>query len=148
MNRARVLVAEDHPGVAAALRGLLEREFEVIAVVEDGDTLLKVAAETDPDVVVTDIVMPQRDGIRATEVLIAQRPGVRVVLVTVHDDPELAQRGYAAGALACVLKRTAAHDLVPAVRAALRGERYDTSRGSGGRPQRPPATAEGGPNAG
>jgi DNA-binding NarL/FixJ family response regulator len=137
MSRARVLLAEDHPGVAEELRRLLEREFEVIAVVADGDALLRVAAETDPDVVVTDIAMPRCDGIRATELLVAQRPGARVVLVTVHDDPELAQRGYAAGALVCVLKLTAAHDLVPAVRAALRGERYVASPGSGKRPQEP-----------
>ena len=139
MSRARVLIAEDHPRVAEAMRQLLEREFEVIGVVADGEALLRVTAETEPDVVVTDIVMPRYNGIRATELLLAQRPGLRVVLVTVHEDPELAQRGYAAGALACVLKRTAAHDLVPAVRAALRGERYAVPRGCGGRSPRPTA---------
>lgn len=59
----------------------------------------------------------------------ARRPGARVVLVTVHDDPELAERGYAAGALACVLKIAAAQELVPAVRTVLRGERYVSPRG-------------------
>ena len=119
-----MLLAEDHPRVAEELRRLLEREFEVIAVVDDGEALLRVAADTDPDVVVTDIAMPGRDGIAATAALRAHRPGARVVLVTVHDDPELAERGYAAGALAYVLKLAAARDLVPAVHAALRGERY------------------------
>jgi DNA-binding NarL/FixJ family response regulator len=123
MGRARVLLEEDHPRVAEELRRLLEREFEVIAVVDDGEALLRVAADTDPDVVVTDIAMPGRDGIAAAA-LLAHRPGARVVLVTVHDDPELAERGYAAGALAYVLKLAAARDLVPAVHAALRGERY------------------------
>jgi DNA-binding NarL/FixJ family response regulator len=54
-----------------------------------------------------------------------------VVLVTVHDDPDLAERGFAAGALAYVLKTTAAHELVPAVHAAMRGERYVSTRGRG-----------------
>jgi DNA-binding NarL/FixJ family response regulator len=45
------------------------------------------------------------------------------VLVTVHDDAELAARGYAAGALAFVLK-SAADELLPAVRSAIRDERY------------------------
>src|SRR5262245_47362641 len=114
--------AEDCPRIAAELRRLLEREFEVIAVVDDGEALLRVAAA--PDVVVTDIAMRGPDGIAATPALLAHRPGARVVLVTVHDDPELAERGYAAGALAFVLKLAAARDLVPAVHAALRGERY------------------------
>src|SRR5262245_39586990 len=126
MERARVLLAEDHPRVAEELRRLLEREFEVIAVVDNGDALLRVAADTHPDVVVTDIAMPGRDGIAATRALMGSRPEARVVLVTVHDDPELAERGYAAGALAYVLKLAATRDLLPAVHAALRGS--DTNR--------------------
>jgi DNA-binding NarL/FixJ family response regulator len=64
------------------------------------------------------------------------------VLVTVHDDAGLAERGYAAGALAYVLKVDAAQDLAPAVRSALRGERYVSARGVGlpappARPWRP-----------
>jgi DNA-binding NarL/FixJ family response regulator len=129
MGRARVLLAEDHPRVAEELRRLLEREFEVIAVVDDGDELLRVAADTHPDVVVSDVAMPGRDGIAATLALVGGRPEARVVLVTVHDDPELAERGYAAGALAYVLKLAATRDLVPAVRAALRGERYVPAHG-------------------
>jgi DNA-binding NarL/FixJ family response regulator len=75
-------------------------------------------------VVVTDTMMPGLDGITATAALLARRPGTRVVLVTVHDDAALAERGYAVGALACVLKLTAADELVPAVRMAIRGERH------------------------
>ena len=124
MRRPRVLLAEDHPRVAQELRRLLERDFDVVAVVGDGDALLREADASHPDVVVTDVVMPGIDGIAATGALLARRPDSRVVLVTVHDDPELAERGYAAGALACVLKLAAARELVPAVRAVLRGERY------------------------
>ena len=124
MVRPRVLLAEDHPGVAEELRKLLEAEFDVVAVVADGLALLREAEVARPDVVVTDIVMPGRDGITATGALLARHPGTRVVLVTVHDDPDLAERGYAAGALAYVLKVTAARDLIPAVRAVLRGERF------------------------
>jgi DNA-binding NarL/FixJ family response regulator len=128
MGRPRVLLAEDHPRVAQELRRLLEREFDVVAVVADGNALLREVDETGPDVVVTDIVMPGLDGIAATAALLERRPGARVVLVTVHDDPELAERGYAAGALACVLKVAAPQELVPAVRTALRGERHVSPR--------------------
>ena len=124
MGRPRVLLADDHPAVADELRKLLESEFDVVAVVTDGNGLLRATDLLHPDVVVTDIVMPGLDGIAATRTLRARHPGTRVVLVTVHDDPDLAERGFAAGALAYVLKTTAHHELVPAVHAARRGERY------------------------
>jgi DNA-binding NarL/FixJ family response regulator len=129
VGRPRVLLAEDHPGVAEELRRLLEREFDVVAVVDDGPALLREAEAVDPDVIVTDIVMPRLDGIAATSALLARRPGSRVVLVTAHDEPELAEQGHAAGALAFVVKPAASRDLVPAVRAALRDERWHPSPG-------------------
>lgn len=118
------MLAEDHARVAEELRGLLAAEFDVVATVADGLALLRAVDDFDPDVVVTDIEMPGLDGIAATAALRARRPGTRVVIVTVHDDPDLAERGYTAGALAYVLKRTAARELVLALRAAMRDERY------------------------
>ena len=131
MGRPRVLLADDHPAVANELRKLLEAEFDVVAVVTDGSSLLRAADLVHPDVVVTDIVMPGCDGIAATRTLLARHPGTRVVLVTVHDDPDLAERGFAAGALAYVLKTTAPCELVPAVHAVMRGERYVSPRDRG-----------------
>ncbi len=124
MDRPRVLLAEDHAPIAEQLRKLLEAEFDVVAVVEDGPSLIRAAEELRPDVIVTDIVMPGLDGIAATVALIAKRPDTRVVLVTAFNGPELAERGYAAGALAHVSKHSAGRELVPAVKAVLRGERY------------------------
>jgi DNA-binding NarL/FixJ family response regulator len=110
--------------MAAELRKLLETEFDVVATVADGNALLRAADDSRPDLIVTDIVMPGLDGIAATAALLARRPGTRVVLITVHDDPNLAERGYAAGALAYVLKHAAGRELLPALRAAMRDERY------------------------
>ena len=124
MDRLRVVLAEDHARMAEQLRKLLEPEFNVVALVADGPSLLQAAEEFRPDVIVTDIMMPGLDGIAATAALLAKHPATRVVLVTVHDDPDLAERGYAAGALAHVSKHSAGHELAPAVRAAMRGERY------------------------
>jgi DNA-binding NarL/FixJ family response regulator len=65
-----------------------------------------------------------RDGIAATRALLARHPDSRLVLVTVHDDPDLVEQGYAAGALALVRKVAAAQELAPAVRTVLGGDRY------------------------
>jgi DNA-binding NarL/FixJ family response regulator len=127
MDRPRVVLAEDHAPVAEQLRKLLEPEFDVVATVVDGDALLRAADEFHPDVIVTDIVMPGLDGIAATAALLAKNPETRIVLVSAHEDSELTERGYAAGALAHISKHDAGRELVPAVRAAVRGERYVSS---------------------
>src|SRR5262247_1526220 len=95
MQQPRIVLAEDHAEVAEQLRGLLASEFDVVAVVADGQALLRAVESASPD-----------------------------LLVTVHDDPELVERGHAAGALGYVSKHRAGQELVTAVRAALRGERY------------------------
>src|SRR5262245_16036538 len=128
MQRPRIVLAEDHAEMAEQLRGLLVSEFDVVAVVANGQALLHAAEVTHPDVVVTDIVMPELDGIAATAALLAKQPAVRVVLVTVHDEPELVERGQAAGALGFVSKHRAGYELLPAVKAVLRGERYVSRR--------------------
>jgi DNA-binding NarL/FixJ family response regulator len=122
------VLAEDHAGVAEELQRLLEPEFDVVAIVANGDALLRAADEFSPDLIVTDVVMPGLDGIAATAALLARRPRTRVILITVHDDPDLRELGYAAGALAHVLKHTAGRELVPALRAAMRDERYVSPR--------------------
>jgi len=133
MQRPRVVLAEDHAEIAEQLRALLAPEFDVVTIVADGQALLRAAEAAHPDVVVTDIVMPELDGIAATAALLAKQPDVRVVLVTVHDEPEIVERGQAAGALGFVAKHRAGHELVPAVKAALRGERYVSRQARGGR---------------
>jgi len=124
MQRPRIVLAEDHAEVAEQLRALLISDFDVVAVVADGQALLRAVEADRPDVVITDIVMPGLDGIAATAKLRASHPDLPVVLVTVHDDPELMERGHAVGALGYVSKHRAGQELVTAVRAALRGERY------------------------
>ena len=123
-QRARVLLADDHPAVLKDLCALLEPEFEVIATVEDGHALVAAAEELDPDVIVTDITMPGLDGIAAAGEILRKDPAARVVFVTVHDEAEMFKKGLSMGVLGYVLKLTAGEELIPAIHAALRGEHY------------------------
>jgi DNA-binding NarL/FixJ family response regulator len=124
MARARVLLADDHVENTDLLCRLLQAEFDVVGSVQDGNALVNAAEALSPDVIVTDISMPGLDGINAATVILRSNPAARIVLVTVHRDRLLMERGLAAGALGYVLKLTAGDDLLPAVRAALRGERH------------------------
>ena len=122
--RMRVILADDHPEIVEDLRALVEPEFEVVATVGDGHALVVAAETLTPDVIVTDIAMPGLNGITAAARILLRNPAARIVFVTVYNDPALVQKGLATGALGYVLKLTAGDDLLPAIRAALRGERH------------------------
>jgi DNA-binding NarL/FixJ family response regulator len=124
MARVRVLLAEDHEAVAAELRALLESECDVLATVRDGQSMVAAAALLNPEVIVTDISMPILDGLSAAEALRRAGSSGRIVFVTVHDEPAMVERGFRVGGLGYVLKPAAGEDLLPAVRAAVRGERF------------------------
>ena len=124
MKRMRVLLADDHPGNMALLCSLLQPEFDVVAQVQDGHALVSAAEALSPDVIVSDISMPGLDGVTAAAAILRKNPAARIVFVTIHGDPIVRERALATGALGYVQKLVAGDELLPAVRAALRGERH------------------------
>ena len=65
MSNPRVLIADDHRILAEGVRGLLEPEFEVVGIMDDGRELVAAAKQLQPDVIVADITMPSMNGIEA-----------------------------------------------------------------------------------
>jgi DNA-binding NarL/FixJ family response regulator len=126
MNKPRVLLADDHRMVAEGLKSLLEEEFELAGIVEDGRAMVKAARELRPDVIVADISMPLLNGIDALAQIKQHDPDVRVVFLTMHRDAAYARRALEAGAAGFVLKHSASAELVLAVRAALQGRTFVT----------------------
>jgi DNA-binding NarL/FixJ family response regulator len=123
VDRATIILADDHPHVATQLRYLLGETFEVVAVVDDGHALVKAAARLQPDMVVTDISMPGMDGIQAAREMRHRQPSLRIVFITVHDDVALARIAMEVGQ-GYVLKASAGDELVEAVNAVLSGGRF------------------------
>lgn len=115
MNRISVLLAEDSPAVAQQLRLLLAAEFHVVEMVHDGLSVLSAVRKLKPDVLVTDISLPEIDGLAAAEQLLSEAAVSCVVFITVHDDPALVKRALRAGSCGYVLKADAGDDLLRAV---------------------------------
>ena len=126
MSRARVLLADDHRVVAEGLKSILAVEFDVAGVVEDGRAMIVAAKALRPDVIVSDITMPDLNGIEALEELKKHDPNVRVIFLTMHRDVVYARRALEAGACGFVLKQSAPEELIMAVRAALDGRTFIT----------------------
>ena len=136
MSRARVLLADDHRLVAEGLKKILTAEFDLVGVVEDGRALIAATKTLRPDVIVSDITMPNLNGIEALEELKKIDPGVRMIFLTMHRDVVYARRALEAGAYGFVLKQSAPEELIMAVRAALERPHIhhtDTGRRSAGR---------------
>jgi DNA-binding NarL/FixJ family response regulator len=126
--RCRVLIADDHSVVAEGLRSLLEKKYEVVGIVPDGRELLVQASKLKPDVIVLDIGMPLLNGLDAAERLNSSLPQTKFVFLTMKDDPNLAAAALKLGAVAYVLKQTAASELLKAVSEVLQGRSYVTAK--------------------
>jgi DNA-binding NarL/FixJ family response regulator len=126
----RILIADDHGVVAEGLKSLAEAEpgMEVVGIVGDGREAVKHARESRPDVVVMDMSMPELNGADATRAILQQQPGCRVIVLSMYVEREYVRRALKAGAMGYVVKRSAAKELVDAIRAVHAGQRYLSPR--------------------
>ena len=127
-STSRVVLADDHAGVLAETRSLLENDFQVVSVVRDGSALWQAVLETKPDGVVTDVQMPGLNGIDACREIVKWGLCDAIVVLSMHSDPSLVHRALDAGIRGYVLKEDAGEELIPALCAVLAGGRY-LSRG-------------------
>jgi DNA-binding NarL/FixJ family response regulator len=126
----KVLIADDHGVVAEGLKRLVEAQADmsVIGCVEDGREAVRLAGEAHPDVVLMDLSMPELNGAEATRAIVQRDPKCRVIVLSMYSEPEYVRRALKAGALGYVVKRSAAKEVVDAIRAAYAGERYLSAR--------------------
>jgi DNA-binding NarL/FixJ family response regulator len=126
----RILIADDHGVVAEGLKHLVEAEsdMEVVALVEDGREAVQQARDLQPDVVLMDLSMPELNGADATRAILQRDPKCRVIVLSMYSQREYVRRALKAGAAGYVVKRSAAKEVVEAIRAVHAGQRYLSPR--------------------
>jgi DNA-binding NarL/FixJ family response regulator len=126
MSRPRVLLADDHALLLGAFEKLLADEFDIVGQVSDGRAVVAAAETLNPDVVVLDISMPLLNGLEAGRQIKQKSRGVQLVFLTMNEDADLAAEAFRSGASAYVLKRSAASELMTAIREVVQGRSYIT----------------------
>jgi DNA-binding NarL/FixJ family response regulator len=119
LARPRILLADDHRAMLTREVSLLQTNFEVIGIVNDGKTLVSEANRLQPDVIVLDITMPIMTGIEAAHELRKSGSTAKLVFLTVHQETAFIDKCFSEGGSAYVIKSRMVSDLVPAIRQAL-----------------------------
>ena len=126
----RVLVVDDHAIIREGLRVMLgnQPDMEVVGVAANGREAIRLVDEKEPDVAVIDISMPELNGIEAISQMLPRHPHIKVIVLSIHETKPYVHRALKAGARGYLIKETAGLEVVDAVRAVYRGERYLSQR--------------------
>ena len=127
MPRTKVLLADDHVVVAKGLEAFLKDTFDLVGIVHDGRALLEAVETLRPDVVVTDISMPSLNGLDAIRQIRASYPSAKVVVLTMHNETQLASDAFRAGASGYMLKVSPGEELITAIQQVALGRAYVTT---------------------
>jgi DNA-binding NarL/FixJ family response regulator len=122
---ATILIADDHRLLREGLRALLEREgFQVIAEADNGRSAVQLAKKLKPDIVITDIGMPDLNGVEATKKICAEAPRSKILALSMHTESRFVLGVLEAGASGYLLKDAAFEELSTSIKAVLKGQIY------------------------
>jgi DNA-binding NarL/FixJ family response regulator len=126
MSPVRIALVDDHPVVLAGIRALLQGvpEVELVGEANTGAMGLKAICDSSPDIAVIDLSLPDISGMELARQIRRQCPHVKVIALTVHEDRAYVHPVLEAGAKGYLLKRSAADELLRAIRAVNRGDIY------------------------
>jgi two-component system response regulator NreC len=120
------LITDDHAIVRTGLRTLLTADpsMELVGEASGGHEAIQLVEQTQPDVLLLDLSMPDLDGIEVTRAVKSSFPEVRVLVLTIHEDQGLMREAIRAGASGYILKRAAESELISAIHVLMRGDMY------------------------
>ena len=120
--RKRILLADDHAAMLDEVSSLLREDYEVVGKVADGAALVEAANRLHPDLVISDISMPQMTGFEAAAELRRKQPNLPLIFLTVQSSRAYVKKARTLGATGYVLKIHTAEQLPKAVETVLAGQ--------------------------
>lgn len=118
----RLLVVDDAPFVREIVRHAVRgTEIQIVGEAEDGNDALEKARQLKPDVVLMDIVLPEKNGIEASQELVAHDPTIRIVAFSTNDSDAMIVKVLEAGCVSFLAKPFKTHELVAAIEQAAEG---------------------------
>jgi two-component system response regulator NreC len=122
----RVALVDDHHLIREGLRLVLQGEpgIEIVGEAADHASAIELVMTQRPHVLVLDLTFPEGDAMPLLRLLRERQPPLRIVVLTMHSDPETVRQALAAGAAGYLIKGAQSRELVEAIRAVARGERY------------------------
>jgi DNA-binding NarL/FixJ family response regulator len=122
-NPVKVMLVDDHEIVRTGLRTILERkQFSIVGEAGSVAEAISLAHETQPDVIVMDIRLPDGSGVEATREIRGERPETKVIMLTSYADDEAIYGSIMAGASGYLLKQTRGQNLAEAIERVAGGE--------------------------
>ena len=126
MGRIRVLLVDDHAMFLDALASSLRPQVDVVGVARDGRSMIDLAKQQWPDVIVTDISMPGLNGIDAARIVRKEVSSAKILFLSMHADLPLVEEAFRAGGSGYVLKICEVEELLKAIQCVARGSSYVT----------------------
>ena len=120
----RILLADDQKEFRQTVASMLEDEFEIVGLAENGKQVLDLVIDRPPDVLILDIFMPVLNGIETAACLKASGCPAKVLFVSVHEDPDFVDSAMSVGALGYVSKAHLATDLIPGIHTVMENHIY------------------------
>jgi DNA-binding NarL/FixJ family response regulator len=124
MQRARILLADDHSFILAGVRSLLEAHYDLVGQVSDGQALVEAAGRLRPDLIILDVTMPVLNGIDAARQIKQVWPQSKLLFLSMHSSTVYLREALDAGGAGYVLKSSAVEELRTAIQKVLKGQTY------------------------
>lgn len=126
MSQIKILLVDDHAVVRMGFKMLIEAEtdIKVIGEAESGEAAVKLFQELKPDIIVMDITMPGIGGLEAIDRIMAKDKNTKILVLSAHEDSVHPKRVLNAGAMGYLTKRSAAEELIKAIKSIYQGKRY------------------------
>jgi len=126
LSQITILLVDDHAVVRMGFKMLIEAEegIKVIGEAESGEIAVKLFQELKPDIIVMDITMPGIGGLEAIDRIMAKDKNTKILVLSAHEDSVHPKRVLNAGAMGYLTKRSAAEELIKAIKSIHQGKRY------------------------